>query len=162
MENRNWEKKSNNYNNKIYFIVSEKVYIFVKLNNSNIFCTIIRLYNAVLTKSQYFEFISFILIVCLFMIRGIINSLLVVITKLCVLQFMWLSSILRWKWLQAVRADSQSRVWVWLSVLGRHLWLRYIFSHDNVIRIQCIQMTAPIELNSRFFKIKIPLVMNQC
>ena len=38
---------------------------------------------------------------------------------------MRIPSVLRWKRCQAVWADSESRVWVRLSVLGRHLRFRY-------------------------------------
>lgn len=40
-------------------------------------------------------------------------------------QFMRLSTILRWEWCQALWADPEGRVWVWFTVLGWYLWLRY-------------------------------------
>lgn len=43
-------------------------------------------------------------------------------------QVVRIPSVLRWKRCQAVWADSESRVWVWLSVLGRHLRFRYRWS----------------------------------
>ncbi len=38
---------------------------------------------------------------------------------------MRLSTILRWEWCQALWADPEGRVWVWFTVLGWYLWLRY-------------------------------------
>lgn len=38
---------------------------------------------------------------------------------------MWLSTILRWEWCQALWADPEGRVRVWFTVLGWYLWLRY-------------------------------------
>lgn len=40
-------------------------------------------------------------------------------------QVVWLPSLLRWERCQTVWADPEGRIRVWLSLLGRYLWLRY-------------------------------------
>lgn len=61
-------------------------------------------------------------------------------------QVMWISSVLRWKWCQVIWADSESRVWIWLSILGWHLRFRYyqllkISAADPTVKISKSEWT---------------------
>lgn len=66
------------------------------------------------------------------------------------LQVMWISSVLWWKWCQVIWADSESRVWIWLSVLGWHLRFRYNHLHDYKY-LQRIQSEKFDSINMCFF-----------